>query len=123
MFFLFFDHSGLVGYQFSAIFMIGGFSVFFMIIIGVSIAVAATSKNYNVPRNKTINGHYGNSQKNVNVPNPYKVLRPIESEKNDKFEKNNRRDIAVVEEIVYCRYCGARRERDAIFCHMCGTKL
>ena len=123
MFFLFYNRSGLIGYQFNVIFMIGGFSVFIMIIIGISIAVAVTSKSYNPPRNKPITEHYGIPQENANTLNPYKVPRHTEGENKELFEKASRRDIPVIEEIVYCRYCGAKRERDAIFCHMCGTKL
>ncbi|MFW9942841.1 MAG: zinc-ribbon domain-containing protein [Candidatus Thorarchaeota archaeon] len=123
MFFLFYNRSGLIRYQFTPIFMIGGFSVFFMIIIGISITVAATSKSYNAPRNKIFDDQYGIHQKNVNILNPYTVPRPTEGKNKEHFTENTRRDIPVLEEVIYCRYCGAKRDKDAIFCHMCGTKL
>ena len=123
MFFLFFNRSGVFGFQFNVIFIIGGFSVFFMIILVVSFAVVATSKTYKPPRNRTFNEHYRIPQKQANILNPYKVSRSTEGQNKEIFGEYNNRDIPVVMEIIYCRYCGAKREKDAIFCHMCGIKL
>ncbi len=123
MFFLFFNRSGVFGFQFNMIFIIGGFSVFFMIILVVSFVVAATSKTYKIPRNRTFNDFYRIPQKQANILNPYKVPRSTEGQNKEIFRENNIRDIPVVEEINYCRYCGAKRDKNAIFCHMCGSKL
>ena len=123
MFFLFFNRSGVFGFQFNVIFIIGGFSVFFMIIIVVSFAVVATSKTYKPPRNRTFNEHYRIPQKQANILNPYKVPRSTEGQNKEIFGENNQRDIPIVGKIIYCRYCGAKRDKDAIFCHMCGIKL
>jgi len=123
MFFLFFNRSGVFGFQFNMIFIIGGFSVFFMIILVVSFAVAATSKTYKPPRNRTFNEYYRIPQKQANIINPYKVPRSTEGQNKEIFGENNQRYIPVVGKIIYCRYCGAKRDKDAIFCHMCGNKL
>jgi len=123
MFFLFFNRSGVFGFQFNIIFIIGGFSVFFLFILGVSCAVAATSKTYEPPRNRNSNEHYRIPQKPANILNPYKVPRSTEGQNREIFVEINKRNIPVVEEINYCRYCGAKRDKDAIFCHMCGSKL
>jgi hypothetical protein len=122
MFFLFFNRSMVIEFQSNIIFMIGGFSVFFMIIIVVCFA-AATSKTFSPPKNGISNEYNRISQKQAKILNPYKVSRSTEGQIEELIEERSKRDIPVVEEINYCRYCGAKRDIDAVFCHMCGTKL
>jgi hypothetical protein len=116
MFFLFFNRAGLFGFNFSIVFWIGGF----MILVGIILAASAImmSKPHSVSRN-------GNIYRQQIVPeipkapiNPYKTPN-TESKNKEVLDKED-----FIDEIInYCRYCGAKKDLEAKFCHMCGSKF
>jgi predicted membrane protein len=90
--------------------------VFCIILIGV------TSNNHSRQR---INEPYRysnyyqnrNLQQQIPVENPYKVktVQIVD----DTLKKEEEKPI----EFQFCMYCGVKIERDAVYCHQCGTKL
>lgn len=116
MFFFFFNQSGVFGFNFSIVFWIGGFMIFAAIILAASAVMM--SKPHNISRNRNIYKQQ-KTPEGLKAPiNPYKTLT---------FESNNKevhdKEDSVVEVINYCRYCGAKKDLEAIFCHMCGIKF
>ena len=85
--------------------------IFFAIILAISAVVSGTSMSKpNIKHQKT------SYQKLTIQRNPYKVPSVKKEIKDDSQ--------GIVPEIVkYCRYCGAKKDLDAIFCHMCGSKF
>lgn len=118
IFFFFFNRSGVFGFNFSIIFWIGGFMIFFAIILAVSAGAATMSKTYKNSRNGNIYRKENTPQNQIIQLNPYKASALV---KNIREDLN--KEISVVELINYCRYCGAKKDLDAVFCHMCGTKF
>ncbi|MFX0041113.1 MAG: zinc-ribbon domain-containing protein [Candidatus Heimdallarchaeota archaeon] len=108
------------GFSVPIFFMIGGFSIF-LIIISVIIAVAASmSSTYKKPKEEYVKSYQYQPQNQTNQSNPYIIRNSIPEEYINKEIKG---EISVVSEINYCRYCGSKIDRDAVYCHMCGTKL
>ena len=121
MFLLFsFNRSGVFGFNFSIILWIGGFMIFFAIILAISAAISATSvsKTSIKPNNGDNYKQQNVFQKSTVQVNPYKIRTS-----GNKVKEIQDKEIPVVEEIKYCRYCGAKKDLDAIFCQMCGTKF
>ncbi|KKN21625.1 hypothetical protein LCGC14_0923370 [marine sediment metagenome] len=110
-FFLSFNRSGMHDFGLSMPLLIGGLAIFIVIIAGVASVASAMSKTYKTPKETIISAVQ--PRKPVVQLNPYKVEK----------DKSSRREIPVVEEVNFCRYCGARKERKALFCHQCGSKL
>jgi len=106
LFFLFFNRTGVFGFNFSIIFWVGGFMIFLAIILAVMMSK---------PHNKPSIGNVYKKQIDLEKPsvtiNPYKTV----------IAEHNKED--VVEIVNYCRYCGAKKDLKAVFCHMCGTKF
>jgi hypothetical protein len=116
MIFLFFNRAGVFGFNYSIIFWIGGFMILLAIILATSAVMMSkphtVSRNGNLYRRKV-------APEVLNTPiNPYKASN---SENKNKEMLDNQD--SEVEVINYCRYCGARKDLDAKFCHMCGTKF
>ena len=111
MFFMLFNNSGLHGLGLSMPLVIGGFTIFIVIIAGVASVASAMSKTYKTPKEPIISAVQ--PRKPVVQLNPYKVEK-------DKF---SRREIPVIGEVNFCRYCGSKIDRDARFCYQCGSKL
>ncbi|MHA1933158.1 MAG: hypothetical protein ACW96X_11490 [Promethearchaeota archaeon] len=115
LFFVFFNRSGMFGFNFPMIFIIVGFGVFIMIILGVSIAASSMSKVY---KTQKVNIHGQTSQQN-----PYVIREPIQNHPEPQSQEKPTEDVPIVNEINYCRYCGGKIDREARFCHQCGSKL
>ncbi|MFW9825170.1 MAG: zinc ribbon domain-containing protein [Candidatus Thorarchaeota archaeon] len=125
-FFVFFNRSGIFGYGFSfpMIFIILGFVVFVMIIIGISIAASTMSSSYKSQKSNIYRQNQNVDQKQTVHQNPYVaqeyIQKPLETRSKEIPVED---DIPDVKEINFCRYCGAKLDEKAVFCHQCGTKL
>ena len=53
--------------------------------------------------------------------NPY-ILRTTHEINHERVVRK-KEDIQSPPKILYCQFCGVRREEDATYCHNCGTKL
>lgn len=95
-----------IGYNFFPLFPI--FFIFIFIIIGA----AASIEN-----SKSKQRYYYKNFHSPQIPlkNPY--IR--ENVRNIEIQEDNKEII----QPQYCQYCGVKIERDANYCHNCGTKL
>jgi ABC-type transport system involved in multi-copper enzyme maturation permease subunit len=116
MFFLFFNPSWFFGFNFSIVFWIGGCIIFFAIIL------AAGAVTMSKPHNNSRNGNMYRKQIPFEKPivhiNPYKASA-FKSPTKDVHDK----EVNVEVVVNYCQYCGAKKDLNAVFCHMCGTKF
>lgn len=118
MFFLLFNRSWVFGFKFSIIFWIGGFMIFLAIILAVCASILATNKPNNKDKNRVIYKQQNFVQNQKIQINPYKIQKLVE-----KVGQKNEKEIAVCEIVKFCRYCGAKKDLNAVFCHMCGSKF
>lgn len=122
-FFLFFNRSGIFGFNFPMIFIILGFVVVIMVVLCISIAASSMSKTYK-PRKTNIHGQ----NQNINhiqtfQQNPYIVRETIQKRVEPQYQEKSAEVVPIVNEINFCRYCGGKIDREARFCHQCGSKL
>lgn len=103
--------------------VISGFSVFLIIIVGISAAAASMSQNYKKPKNNTFKSHQSHPQGQSQQANPYLYQNSFQKRFEGSLHEETRQEVPVVEVIGYCRYCGAKIDRDSVFCHLCGSKL
>lgn len=102
------------------IFGLGGFLIFITIIGVIASLMSAPSNKAN---EEPIKLYDYQSQEPSQQHNPYKIRNSIQEQPTESIYKEITQEIPIVSEINYCKYCGAKVERDAIFCHQCGTKL
>ncbi|MFX1406772.1 MAG: zinc-ribbon domain-containing protein [Promethearchaeota archaeon] len=97
------------------------FPAIFIFIICIIAIGAASSNRSRQRRNDPYRYSYyyqnRNLQQQTPVENPYKV-KPIEIiDESPKIEEEK------TMEVQFCMYCGVKIDRDAAYCHQCGTKL
>lgn len=122
-FLVFFNRSGLFGFNFPVIFIILGFVVFITVILGISLAAASMSKSYKTPKVNTYGQNQNNNQKQVYQQNPYVVREPIQKSLEPQYQESPTAVVPNVTEINFCRYCGSKVDRETRFCQECGSKL
>ena len=103
-FLVFFNRSGLFGFNFPVIFIILGFVVFITVILGIS-------QNHEIIQGQTFQ------------QNPYVVREPIQKSTEPQYQEKPTEVFPIVNEINFCRYCGGNIDRESRFCHQCGSKL
>ncbi len=93
--------------------------IFVIIIIGLAGAASASSRRSNCCSPKSQNQYQYYSQE-IPRSNPYgaktsysSTVRPIYIE-DVELEKPTTN---------FCQYCGTKKDRNAVYCHNCGTKL
>ncbi|MHA1350008.1 MAG: hypothetical protein ACTSPZ_04115 [Promethearchaeota archaeon] len=98
------------------------FIIFIIVIAGVG---SASSKRSKHSKNSTCCSPKSHNQYQYITPkvpksNPYivkasssSIIRPIYIEDNEPEKPKTN----------FCQYCGTRKDRNAIYCHSCGTKL
>ena len=115
LFFVFFNRFD--GFSPPIFMIISGFGVFLIIIVVIGVIAASISEVYKKPK-----GDYQTQKQNLQL-NPYKIRDSILNQPEESINIDLRREIPVIAEVNYCRYCGSKIDRDAVFCHLCGTKL
>ncbi|MFX0057709.1 MAG: hypothetical protein ACFE85_06960 [Candidatus Hodarchaeota archaeon] len=120
----------------AALFMVfsfnGGFFFFtpfipaiFIFVICIIVIGAASSNQSRQRRSEPYPYYYhyqnrNHQQQQIPVENPYKV-KPIklidDSPKVEEEESNESKDVQ------FCMFCGIKIDRDAVYCHQCGTRL
>ncbi|KKM52371.1 hypothetical protein LCGC14_1554860 [marine sediment metagenome] len=104
---------------------ISSISVFLIIIVVMAAAAANLSspKNpYSKGKKKYYQGEYHQSQ--YQKLNPYKIQKSSQNQISISITDGYKEGSSNQEfETHFCGYCGAKIERDAIFCHLCGSKL
>jgi hypothetical protein len=122
-FFVFFNRSGIFGFNFPIIFIVLGFAIFIMVIIGIATAASSMSKSYKTPKDNIKWQNQINNQTHTIQRNPYIIREPIEKHPDPQYQEKPTEVVPIVNEINFCRYCGGKIDREAKFCHQCGSKL
>jgi hypothetical protein len=82
------------------------------------------SQAYTKPKEMITKSNQYQAQKDIPLQNPYRIRNSIQKRQEEPLvNKEITREIPVTSDINYCRFCGSNIDRDAVFCHMCGTKL
>ncbi|TKJ18887.1 MAG: hypothetical protein CEE43_16850 [Promethearchaeota archaeon Loki_b32] len=126
---LFFDIFDAFRFNFPPIMFIGGFMVFIAIIIGISAITMSMSETYKKPKEQYLKSYSSQPQRQnrpqiqVQQYNPYINRKSIQREPEEHIYNQIQKDIPVLSDINYCRFCGAKVDRNAVFCHQCGINL
>ncbi len=122
LFFIFFNRSN--GFTIIPIWPIvsglGGFLIFIVIIGVIASSMSTPSKRAN---EEHIKSYQYQPQEPSQQYNPYKIRNSIQKQTEEPIYEEVKQDIPINLDIFYCRYCGSKIDRDARFCHQCGTKL
>ena len=103
----------------------GSFPIFkvfpgvFIIIFIASIAAITSNKR----RSTTNNAFKNENQVNAQKLNPYRVEYNSQEHIQTSHYQRVEEEIELKPIIRYCQFCGTKIERDAMFCHSCGSKL
>ena len=126
---LFFNIFDAFRFSFSPILFIGGFIVFIVIIIGISVITMSMSETYKKPKEQYLKSYSSQPQRQnqpqiqVQQYNPYINRKSIQREPEEHIYNQIQKDIPVLSDINYCRFCGAKVDINAVFCHQCGINL
>lgn len=112
-----------MGFNFPIIFWMIGFIILFIVIFGISIAASTMSKKPDIPKSSTYNYNQNYPKSDRQNPNPYKARVPVQE--NVDSQKQNDQPVSAEEInfVKFCKYCGAKVDRNAKFCYQCGSKL
>jgi len=123
LFFIFFNRFN--GFTIPIWIIISGLGGFLIIIVVIGAIAASMSQTYKKPKEEFMksNQYQYQPQEPSQQFNPYRIRNSIQKQPEEPIHREIEREIPVVSDINYCKYCGANVERDAIFCHQCGTKL
>lgn len=106
--------------------MMSGLGIVILVIVGMSVIAASMSENYKKPKEKIFKSPQVYPQRQSPKHNPYIVRNSIQERTEKPLSEETIKEIPVIAEIMeinYCQLCGAKRERDSIFCHQCGNKF
>ncbi|NVM35160.1 MAG: zinc ribbon domain-containing protein [Candidatus Lokiarchaeota archaeon] len=127
--FVMFGMFDLNRFSFPPMIFLSGFIVFIIIIIGISAISISISETYKKPKEQHLKSYYSHFQSQTQPQkqrqqfNPYIIHKSIQNEPEEHIYKEIKRDIPVVSDINYCRFCGAKVDRDAVFCYQCGINI
>jgi len=102
---------------------ISGLGSFIIIVAVIGVIAASMSKTYKKPREENLKSYQYHPQRQTQQPNPYIIRDSIPKQLEEPINKEIGREIPVITDIKYCKYCGSKIDKDAVFCHMCGIKL
>ena len=96
--------------------------IFIFIIIGITGAASASSRRAKRSTccSPKSNNQYQYSTTVIPRSNPYIVKAPSSSTVRPIFIDDGEPEKPKTN---FCQYCGTKKERNAIYCHSCGTKL
>ena len=126
---LFFNIFDAFRFNFPPIIFMGGFIVFIIIIIGISVITMSMSETYKKPKEQYLKSYSSQPQRQnqpqiqVQQYNPYINRKSIQREPEEHIYNQIQKDIPVLSDINYCRFCGAKVDMNAVFCHQCGINL
>ena len=108
----------------SSPFFLFNFTPFFpmiiiLIVIGIAGAASASRRRSTVSSTWK-NNHYQSYSQEITRSNPYIAKTPSSSTVRPIYIEDDEPEIPITN---YCQYCGTKKDRNAKFCHNCGTKL
>ncbi|MFX1315604.1 MAG: zinc ribbon domain-containing protein [Promethearchaeota archaeon] len=114
-----FGYSKFDGFMTTTTWIMGGiiFLIFIFVIIGIIAAVASVNSE-----KVKINGYKQNRNEFERL-NPYIIRKPSQNHLEEIFHERSEKNIPTPHEIQFCRYCGAKLEKNANFCQECGMKV
>ncbi len=119
-FWFFFDpFSGFTVFPWIFISGFGGFILIIVIIAAIASSMSTTAqkqKEEHIKHMKSI------EDQELALINPYRQ-NSMQKIPEEPIYREVKREIPIISDINYCRYCGEKVERDERFCHQCGTKL
>ncbi len=131
MFFFMFRIFGLNRFSFPTVPIISGFVFIILMIICIGAISISMNETYKKPKEQNLKS-YNSKFQSLPEPqsqyltiNPYIVHKSVHNQ-NEFVEqgiKEVKPDILLGESINFCRFCGAKIDRDAVFCHQCGIRL
>lgn len=99
---------------------LGGFIIFIAVIGAIAASMSGPSKR---PNEEYIKSYQHQPQEPSQQLNPYRIQNSIQKQPEEPIYKEIEREIPVVSDINYCKYCGSKIDGYAVFCHQCGTKM
>ncbi|UCC20291.1 MAG: zinc ribbon domain-containing protein [Promethearchaeota archaeon] len=120
-FFMFFNRMN--GFVIPIWLILGGFGVFLIILAVIVTSAVSMSQTVKKSKEAPFNSYNYSPQVQTQQKNPYIIQDSNQNQQNKIPYVEIKKEIPVVSDTNYCRYCGAKVERDAVFCHQCGTKL
>ena len=123
--FFYFFNKGSFGMMISIPWIfISSIGVFLIIIVVMAVVAANLSSPKNPYSKEKIKYHQGDYQSQYQKLNPYKIQKSSQNHTSISITDGYKERSSNQEfETHFCRYCGAKIERDAVFCHLCGSKL
>ncbi|MFW9882733.1 MAG: zinc ribbon domain-containing protein [Candidatus Thorarchaeota archaeon] len=121
IFFFFFNRSN--GFMIPVFPIISGLIGFFIIILIISIIAASISATSKRPYQSIRNSYQYQPQEQKQYNNPYRVQNSVQKRPEEFIYNEIKKEIPIESSINYCRYCGEKVDRDAKFCHQCGSLL
>ena len=126
MFFFFFEGGSFPMMSNIPWIFISSIGVFLILIVVIALAAANISSPKN-PYNKEqvkIIPKENQRQLQYQQVNPYKIQRSSKNQTSVSII-NEVKDVSISQQIEtnFCGYCGAKIEREAAFCHLCGSRL
>jgi len=100
-----------------------GMGVFLVFIVMISIIATTMSGQYQKPNYTSFKSQESQLQTQNQRSNPYIIQKSIEKQPEEIFYQEVKREIPVMSDINYCRFCGGKVDRNAVFCHQCGINL
>ena len=107
-FFVFFNRSGIFGFNFPMIFIIIGFVLFIAVVLGISIVASSMSKVYKPSRANIYRQSQNTHQRPPMQPNPYVVRETIQKHLEPQIQEKPTEVSPTVNEVNFCRYCGEK---------------
>ena len=122
-FLAFFFFNNFDGFVMPIWFIISGFGVFLIIIVVIASIASSMSQAYKKPKENYFKYSQNQQQNNAYQINPYIIRDSTSKPFEESISKEIKQEIPIIPDINFCRYCGSKIDRDAVFCHQCGTKL
>ncbi|MHA1376027.1 MAG: zinc-ribbon domain-containing protein [Promethearchaeota archaeon] len=97
------------------------FPVIFIFIVIIAAAGASSGKPKCCKPEQKIYDHY--LQQQVPRVNPYIVRRSVTNDVQTLLVEDYKPKEPTKLEALFCQFCGIRIDKDARFCHQCGSKL
>lgn len=103
-----------------SIWIIGGIVFLISIFVIVGIIASVSSGKAKINNYK----HNPNESEKLNPKmNPYIIRRPSQNQLEVTLHEKSEKNIPNPQEVQFCRYCGAKLEKNAKFCQDCGMKV
>jgi hypothetical protein len=122
-FLAFFFFNNFNGFVMPIWFIISGFGVFLIIIVVITVIASSMSQVYKKPKENYFKYDQNQQQDNPYQMNPYIIRDSASKPFEESINKEIKQEIPIIPDINFCRYCGSKIDRDAVYCQQCGTKL